>query len=100
MPVGERIRAARKSAGLTQAQLAEKSGVASISIHQYESGKRQPRIEQLKKIGSSCDWSRERFTMDEGLSKAVVKAFINLLLRNQCISVLFLLYLFCIRIPR
>ena len=50
MPVGERIRAARKSAGLTQAQLAEKSGVASISIHQYESGKRQPRIEQLKKI--------------------------------------------------
>ena len=35
-------------------------------------------VEQLKKIGSSCDWSRERFTMDEGLSKAVVKAFINL----------------------
>ncbi|NLV33237.1 MAG: valine--tRNA ligase [Clostridiaceae bacterium] len=35
-------------------------------------------VEQLKKMGSSCDWSRERFTMDEGLSKAVVKAFINL----------------------
>ena len=28
-------------------------------------------VEQLKKLGSSCDWSRERFTMDEGCSKAV-----------------------------
>ena len=35
-------------------------------------------ISQLKKIGSSCDWSRERFTMDEGLSRAVTKAFVNM----------------------
>ena len=35
-------------------------------------------IEQLKKLGSSCDWSRDRFTMDEGLSKAVLKVFVNL----------------------
>ena len=28
-------------------------------------------VEQLKKLGSSCDWERERFTMDEGLSNAV-----------------------------
>ncbi len=33
---------------------------------------------QLKKIGASCDWSRERFTMDEGLSKAVREVFVNL----------------------
>ena len=33
---------------------------------------------QLKKIGSSCDWERERFTMDEGLSDAVTTSFINL----------------------
>ena len=33
---------------------------------------------QLKKIGSSCDWDRERFTMDEGCSKAVQKVFIKL----------------------
>ena len=33
---------------------------------------------QLQKIGSSCDWSRERFTMDEGLSKAVREAFVTL----------------------
>ncbi|MBI36341.1 MAG: valine--tRNA ligase [Alphaproteobacteria bacterium] len=35
-------------------------------------------IEQLKRLGSSCDWSRERFTMDEGLSKAVLKVFVDL----------------------
>ena len=33
---------------------------------------------QLKKLGASCDWSRERFTMDEGLSRAVVKVFVEL----------------------
>ena len=35
-------------------------------------------IGQLKKLGSSCDWERERFTMDEGLSKAVQEVFIRL----------------------
>jgi len=35
-------------------------------------------INQLKKLGSSCDWSRERFTMDEGLSRAVKEVFVSL----------------------
>ncbi len=35
-------------------------------------------VEQLKKLGSSCDWERERFTMDAGLSKAVTEVFIKL----------------------
>ncbi len=35
-------------------------------------------VEQLKKLGSSCDWERERFTMDEGLSKAVLEVFVKL----------------------
>jgi valyl-tRNA synthetase len=35
-------------------------------------------INQLKRLGASCDWSRERFTMDEGLSKAVLKVFVQL----------------------
>ena len=35
-------------------------------------------IEQLKKMGSSCDWDRERFTLDEGCSKAVNEVFCNL----------------------
>ena len=35
-------------------------------------------INQLKRLGSSCDWSRERFTMDEGLSAAVREVFVSL----------------------
>jgi valyl-tRNA synthetase len=35
-------------------------------------------INQLKRLGASCDWSRERFTMDEGLSRAVLKVFVQL----------------------
>jgi cell pole-organizing protein PopZ len=34
---------------------------------------------QLKRLGASCDWSRERFTMDEGLSRAVLEVFVELL---------------------
>jgi valyl-tRNA synthetase len=35
-------------------------------------------VNQLKRLGASCDWTRERFTMDEGLSRAVVKVFVEL----------------------
>jgi valyl-tRNA synthetase len=35
-------------------------------------------IRQLRRLGSSCDWERERFTMDEGLSDAVRKVFVSL----------------------
>src|SRR5215470_8440119 len=35
-------------------------------------------VNQLKRLGASCDWSRERFTMDEGLSRAVRKVFVTL----------------------
>jgi valyl-tRNA synthetase len=35
-------------------------------------------LTQLKRLGASCDWSRERFTMDEGLSRAVMKVFVAL----------------------
>ncbi len=35
-------------------------------------------INQLRRLGASCDWSRERFTMDDGLSKAVLKVFVAL----------------------
>jgi valyl-tRNA synthetase len=35
-------------------------------------------IEQLQRLGASCDWSRERFTLDEGLSRAVTKVFVEL----------------------
>ena len=35
-------------------------------------------VNQLKRLGASCDWSRERFTMDQGLSRAVLKVFVAL----------------------
>ncbi|WP_245421783.1 valine--tRNA ligase, partial [Rhodoplanes serenus] len=35
-------------------------------------------VNQLRRLGASCDWSRERFTMDEGLSRAVLKVFVRL----------------------
>src|SRR5262247_4074612 len=35
-------------------------------------------VNQLKRLGASCDWRRERFTMDEGLSRAVLKVFVEL----------------------
>ncbi len=35
-------------------------------------------VEQLKKLGSSCDWDKERFTMDEGCNKAVIRMFVHL----------------------
>src|SRR5580658_2007260 len=35
-------------------------------------------VQQLRRLGASCDWTRERFTMDEGLSRAVLKVFVEL----------------------
>src|ERR1700733_8568071 len=35
-------------------------------------------VAQLRRLGASCDWSRERFTLDEGLSRAVAKVFVQL----------------------
>ncbi len=35
-------------------------------------------VRQLRRLGASCDWTRERFTMDEGLSRAVLKVFVAL----------------------
>jgi valyl-tRNA synthetase len=40
-------------------------------------------LEQLKKLGASCDWDRTRFTMEEGLSEAVIDVFIDLYSKGQ-----------------
>ncbi len=55
MTIGERIKAARKAANMTQKKLAELAGTATGTIQQYELGKRQPRIEQLQKIATALD---------------------------------------------
>lgn len=60
MTIGSLIKRARKKAGLTQRELAEKSGTATGTIQQYELGKRQPRLEQLQAIatalGTTVNW--------------------------------------------
>ena len=53
MSIGNRIKTIRKARGWTQTQLAKKSGVATITVSQYETGKRQPRLEQLQSIAEA-----------------------------------------------
>lgn len=53
MTIGDRIKAARNTIKLTQKELASKSGIAEITIRQYESNKRQPRLEYLDKIAEA-----------------------------------------------
>lgn len=52
MSIGKRIREYRKASGLTQKELAEKSGIAEITIRQYESEKRTPNADKLKSIAT------------------------------------------------
>lgn len=69
MTIGQRIKEARKSAGLTQRELAEKSGTATGTIQQYELGKRQPRIEQLQAIASALGVTTNYFLTGEKTEK-------------------------------
>lgn len=69
MTVGERIQAARKKAGMKQSDLAGKLGVAVITIGQYERGKREPRLGQLKAISAALDvdvnWLMNGYTLEQ-----------------------------------
>lgn len=69
MTIGQRIKEARKNAGLTQRELAEKSGTATGTIQQYELGKRQPRIEQLQAIASALGVTTNYFLTGEKTEK-------------------------------
>lgn len=64
MSVGEKIREYRKKAGLTQKKLGEISGTSERTIQQYETGKRQPRLKQLKKIAEALSLDIKTFIDD------------------------------------
>lgn len=66
----------RKEEGKTRYDLGREAFTARVWEWKEKYGSRI--IEQLKAIGSSCDWSRERFTMDDTLSAAVKKVFVSL----------------------
>ena len=62
--------------GLTRDDLGREKFVERVWAWKAESG--DTITSQLRRLGASCDWSRERFTMDEGLSAAVRKVFVDL----------------------
>ncbi|MBL4614134.1 MAG: valine--tRNA ligase [Magnetovibrio sp.] len=62
--------------GLTRHDLGREKFIERVWDWKAESGGTITR--QLRRLGASCDWQRERFTMDEGLSKAVQKVFVEL----------------------
>lgn len=66
----------RVNEGLTRYDLGREKFLERVWDWKNKFGSRI--INQLKKIGSSCDWDRERFTMDEGCSEAVKEVFVNL----------------------
>ena len=66
----------RKEEGKTRYDLGREECLKRVWDWKHKFGNRI--ISQLKKLGSSCDWERERFTMDEGCSKAVREVFVNL----------------------
>lgn len=66
----------RVNEGITRYDLGREKFLERVWAWKEKYGNRI--INQLKKIGSSCDWDRERFTMDEGCSKAVREVFVNL----------------------
>src|SRR5690606_37881743 len=72
--VVERQLAERKEPG--RREMGRKKFVERVWKWKDESG--GTIVNQLKRLGASCDWSRERFTMDEGLSRAVAKVFVRL----------------------
>lgn len=64
MTIGERIRNYRKAGNLTQKQLGELSGTSETTIKQYETGKRQPRVDQLYKIATALNVLVENLITD------------------------------------
>ena len=66
----------RVNEGLSRYDLGREKFLDRVWDWKHQYGNRI--INQLKKLGSSCDWSRERFTMDEGCSRAVREVFVNL----------------------
>ena len=65
-----------KDNNITRQELGRKKFIKKVWDWKKESGGKINN--QLKRLGSSADWTRERFTMDEGLSEAVKKVFVNL----------------------
>lgn len=92
MTIGERIRQARKTKGLTQKQLGELSNTSEGTVRQYERGVRQPRLEQLQRIAAALDVSVNFFlppdewvgnTLSLTVSTEELKSYVKQHTRNR-----------------
>ena len=71
---------ALRKEGLSKAKIGREAFLERTWAWKKEYGGRI--VRQLRKLGMSCDWTRERFTMDEGLSRAVRETFVRLYEKN------------------
>lgn len=76
MNYGECIKTARKKAGITQKELAQKSNMAEITIRQYETNKREPRTAQLQKIADALE-----IELSELIGDALAEQYLHTLKR-------------------
>ena len=76
----------RTKEGLSRYDLGREKFLERVWDWKHQYGNRI--ISQLKKLGSSCDWSRERFTMDEGCSEAVQDVFLRLYKKGLILSLI------------
>lgn len=90
MSYGQRMKEARKAAGLTQEQLAKECGVATITIRQYEACKREPRLKQFELIaeilGIDINWLMHGKTLeqrDQEIKDMVAEKFRGMALRKM-----------------
>lgn len=70
-----------KKDGLTRKELGREAFVEKVWEWKHQYGDRI--VSQMKRLGNSCDWRRQVFTLDEGVSKAVRKVFVNLYERQM-----------------
>ena len=85
MAIGEQIKTLRKKIGYTQKQLAEKCGMAEITIRQYELNKREPRQETIEKIATALGvdpFSHNSFEMASDALEKRMNLKENMLLDN------------------
>ena len=81
MTIGEKIQQLRKEKELTQKELAEKLGLAEITIRQYETNKREPKIAMLSKIAKILGTGLETFLTDD--EQSLFEDMANLYLKSD-----------------
>ena len=72
MKINEKIKEARKAAGLTQQQVADATGIDRQVYSMYERGARNPRLDKLGKIAEACGVGLDYFGNTESLQKRIV----------------------------